>query len=192
VSGPQALEDIKEKLLKEQDKNKKLTEEINKKDNYIRDIENKIKEMEKKQDVYLRALADFDNMRKIWEKREKEIKEYATKDLISSLLPLLDTLDAAFRAYKDKNLSVESKEILEGMRKIYTEFIHILNNAGLNEISSVGKKFNPYEHEVVMTEETDKFPEGTIIEEFQKGYKFKDMLLRPSKVKIAKSKNEWL
>lgn len=177
------LEDIEEKLRKEQKERKKLEEEINKKNKEMVDLKSKY-------DRCLRTIADFDNARKIWERKEKEIKEYGARDVMLNLLPLLDTYNAAIASYKDKNLSAESMEIFEGMKKIYDSLIHTLREQGLSEIPSVGKNFDPYYHEVVVWEETDKFPEGIIIEEFQKGYKYKDMLLRPSKVKVAKSKSK--
>jgi len=183
ILRPKELENIEDKLYKEQKENEKLKEEINKKNKEIDDLKNKY-------NVCLRVIADFDNARKIWEKKEKEIKEYGARDIMFNLLPLLDNFNAAFGAYKDKNLSAETKDIFEGMKKIYDTLLHILKEHGLSEISSVGKIFDPYKHEVVMQEETDKFPDSTIIEEFQKGYIYKDMLLRSSKVKVAKSKSK--
>jgi len=177
------LENIEDKLHKEQKEREKLEKEINKKNKDIDDLKNRY-------DMCLRTIADFDNARKIWEKKEKEIREYGAKDVMINLLPLLDTYNAAIASYKNKNLSAESKEIFEGMKKIYDGLIHTLKEQGLGEIPSVGKIFDPYYHEAIMWEETDKFPEGTIVEEFQKGYKYKDMLLRSSKVKVAKSKSE--
>jgi len=182
ILKPKALENIEERLHKEQKEKEKLAEELSKKNKETEDLKNRY-------NLCLRTIADFDNARKIWEKKEREIKEYGAKDVMVNLLPLLDTCNVAFASYKDKNLSAESAEILEGMKKIYEGLIHILKDDGLNEISSVGKIFDPYEHEVIMQEETDKFPEGMITEEFQKGYVYKDMLLRSSKVKVAKSKS---
>jgi len=179
---PKELENIEERLHKEQKEKEKLAEEISKKNKEIEDLKNRY-------NLCLRTIADFDNARKIWEKKEGEIKEYGAKDVMVNLLPLLDTCNAAFASYKDKNLSAESAEILEGMKKIYERLIIALKEQGLSEISSAGKIFDPYEHEAIMREETDKFPEGMIIEEFQKGYFYKDMLLRSSKVKVAKSKS---
>ncbi len=177
------LENIEEKLHKEQKEREKLEEEINKKNKDIGDLKSRY-------DMCLRTIADFDNARKIWERKEREIKEYGARDVMLNLLPLLDTYNAAIASYKDKNLSAESMEIFEGMKKIYEGLIHALREHGLSEISSVGKNFDPYYHEAIIREETDKFPEGVITEEFQKGYKYKDMLLRSSKVKVAKSKSE--
>jgi len=193
------ISDLKDKILtvkanilkekQETQKPKELTDKIGMFQKEINDRNKEIANLKNKYEACLRQLADFDNARKIWDNKEKEIKKYGAKDFMLNLLPLLDTYNAAFASYKDKNLSVESMELFEGMKKIYERLICVLKEQGLGEISSMGKIFAPYKHEGLMQEETDKFPDGTIIKEFQKGYIYKDMLLRSSKVKVAKAKS---
>lgn len=183
---------IKAKILKGKEKDKGNTNGTNI-EMLQKEIIEKDREIEKLNNMYnmcLREVADLDNARKIWEKKEKEIREYGAKDVMINLLPLLDTYDSAYAAYKDRNLSDDAQEMLEGVKKIYERLVAILKEQGLAEILCLGTKFDPFYHEAIMWEETDKFPDGIIIEEFQKGYVYKGILLRSSKVKVAKGEDK--
>ena len=91
---------------------------------------------------------------------------------------MLDTFEIAFKNTNDK------EKFVEGMKMIYGIFHSTLEEEGLKPIKAEGEKFDPYKHEVLLKEESDK-PEGTILEEFQKGYMLNDKVLRFSKVKIS-------
>ena len=115
--------------------------------------------------------------------REKtDFEERANELLVKELLPLIDDLEAA--AKKTKN-----KKAKKGFELILNKFMAILAKSGLKRIDAVGKKFDPYYHEAVLSEESDK-PDGTILEELQKGYMFKSNVIRHSKVKVTKNKQE--
>lgn len=124
--------------------------------------------------------AEFENYKKSLERQRAQFETRANQRLVTELLPLIDDLEAA--AEKSK-----SKEVREGYRLILSKMLDILIKNGLKPIESVGKKFDPYYHEAVMSIESDK-PEGTILEELQKGYTFHSNVIRHSKVKIAKNK----
>lgn len=172
---------ITAKLLKKERKEKSV-EVLDVKENIIEEKEKEISRLNEKynelNDRYLRLYADFENSRKFWDKKEEELRKYSGLDIIKNLLPIMDSFELAL---KDKN-----NEQNEGLRKIYENFKKTLFNYGLNEINSLNKKFDPLLHEALMIENTDKFEDGVIIEEFQKGYKFKDIVLRTAKVKVAK------
>ena len=122
--------------------------------------------------------AEFENYKK-WNAKEKtEFVKYAHADVIAQMLPVLDSFEIALKNTSDKD------KFIEGIKIIYAQFHSILEAEGLRPIKSVGEKFDPYRHEVLMKEESDK-PEETVLEEFQKGYMLNDKVLRHSKVKIS-------
>lgn len=129
---------------------------------------------------YQRLLADFNNYKRREEKSRAEFKSYASSSLIEKLLPVLDNFD---RALKDCN---EEDPFVQGIIMTRNEFWKILENEGLSEISSDNEEFDPNFHQAFMTEESDEVESNHIIETFQKGYKLKDRVIRPSMVKVSK------
>jgi len=174
---------------------KKLVKAIKDKDKEITSLEEKFTEAEniaKKNEQYyketlekfLRLQAEFDNYKKRQEKRQKEFIEYANQGLLSNLLAVVDNLERALESTKkEKNV----KAISHGLKNILKEFHNVLNKEGVKPIESVNKKFDPYKHEAVMKEETDKHSEDIVTEEFRKGYTIKSRILRPAMVKVAVS-----
>jgi len=141
----------------------------------------KIKELEDLNSRYLRLQADFNNYKKRVEKDRESLFAYATQDLLTKLLPAIDNFDRAMSSATDKN-----DGFYHGMDLIYQQLIDVLKNNGLEEIKALGEKFDPNLHHGVSQEESNEHDEDTIIEVFQKGYKVKDRVLRPSMVKITK------
>lgn len=125
-----------------------------------------------------RLQADFDNYRKRTEKENAAFKEYATKQLIADLLPVLDNFELALKTVQD-----------EGVRMIYAQLFGILEKQGLQKIESLGKKFDPKLHEALLQQEADGEP-NTILEELQKGYIVGNVVLRPARVVISQRKHE--
>jgi len=137
-----------------------------------------------KQDLYdrlLRKQAEFDNFRKRTEKEKIESYDFAVANFILGLLPALDGLE--------RGLSVTEGETVEsykrGIELILKQLRDQLASAGVQPIRVTGKMFDPNFHQAVMREESAVLPENEIIEEMQRGYTFKDRLLRPSMVKVA-------
>ncbi|MBN2112371.1 nucleotide exchange factor GrpE [Candidatus Woesearchaeota archaeon] len=128
-----------------------------------------------------RVQADFENYKKRVEKEKKEFTKIACSGIISEILPILDTFELALKNTDDK------EEFTKGVEMIYSQLFSTLEKIGLKPIESEGKKFDPYLHEALMQEESDK-EEGTVIEEFQKGYLLNGKVIRHSKVKISKKK----
>ena len=125
-----------------------------------------------------RLQAEFDNYKKWFEKEKIEFIKYANGDLLLKLLPVLDSFDLAMKHSNDK------EKFLQGMKLIYAQLNSILQSIGMQPIKTDGIKFDPFRHEVLMKEATDK-DDDTILEEFQKGYTLHDKVLRHSKVKIS-------
>ncbi len=123
-------------------------------------------------DTLQRLQAEFENYRKRSERECTEFKQYANKQLIDDLLPILDNFDMALKTMPD-----------EGFKLIYAQLFDLLSRYGLKQISCEGK-FNPKFHEALLQEQSEK-EQGTILEELQKGYIVGDAVLRPARVKIA-------
>ena len=129
-------------------------------------------------DTLKRLQAEFENYKKRIDKEKEEFAKYAGALTIGKMLPVLDSFEIALKNTSDR------EKFVEGMKMIYAQFHSVLEAEGVRPIKAAGEKFDPYRHEVLMKEESDK-PEDTILEEFQKGYMLNDRVLRHSKVKIS-------
>ncbi len=134
-----------------------------------------------------RLAADFENYRKRVEKEREDFIKFSKEDLVYELLPILDNFKMALHHVKN---TTEPKKIIEGIELIEKQFHNILKKEGLQVIETKGKKFDPHIHEAIMHEETDKHPEGFIIEELRKGYTLGGKVIRPAQVKIATTKTQ--
>ncbi|AJF60894.1 TPA: nucleotide exchange factor GrpE [Candidatus Woesearchaeota archaeon] len=129
-------------------------------------------------DMLKRTQAEFINYKNRVEKENKEAYEYCSADLVKKLLPVLDSFELAF-----KNTG-EAGKFRQGMEMVYAQLVDVLEHEGLRRIDAEGKKFDPYRHEVLMKDKSDKSPD-IVLEEFQKGYMFKNKVARHSKVKVS-------
>ena len=121
--------------------------------------------------------ADFDNYRKKFDKEKEDIIRLANENLIKELLTVLDDLERSIKLIQDETNK-------NGLVLVYKNFLKILEKHGLKQIESLGKKFDPNLHEVLMKEKSEK-EEGVILEEIQKGFMLKSKVIRPSQVKIT-------
>jgi len=140
--------------------------------------EEKPNEIEELTELLKRTQANFENYRKQVEKRIEEYQQFATKDLLLQLLPILDNFELAL---KTSTNNVE--DLKKGVEMIYVQFFQLLESQGLQAIDCCDK-FDPYQHEALMKEPSDK-PEGTILEELQKGFIMNEKVIRHAKVKIS-------
>jgi molecular chaperone GrpE len=124
-----------------------------------------------------RLQAEFENFQKRNAANSQRFVKLANKELIKKLLPILDNFQLAFQ-------NKESKEFIKGMELIYSSFSLILEENGLKKINTEGK-FNPYKHEVLLTEESEEEPE-TILQELQSGFALNGEVIRSAKVKVSK------
>ena len=127
--------------------------------------------------------AEFENYKKRAAKESYELIKCANEDLILRILPIIDNFEIALKSCREKD------GFYKGIEIIYSQLIDTLHSQGLKHIECVGKKFDPYYHEVLLTEESNE-PENKILEELQKGYMLNDKVIRHSKVKISKKKGE--
>jgi len=153
----------------------------------IEELKKKLDETEKLKNEYLagwqRARADLINYKKEEMERIGSFIKIAQEGLILEFLPILDNFDIAEKKIPN---DLKENENVKGLLQIKQQILDFLRKKGVEEIKSVGEKFNPAYHEVVGEVETDEFETGTIIEEVQKGYKINGRVLRPAKVKVAK------
>ncbi len=136
------------------------------------------KELEELNDKYLRLVAEYDNYRKRTAKEKEAIYPEAKVSVISSFLPVLDNLERALQ-------SVGDDPVYEGVKMISKQFVETLKAAGVEEIPALGEKFDPNFHNAVMHVDDENFGENEIVEEFQKGYKMGERIIRYSMVKVA-------
>ncbi|VUT25052.1 MAG: heat shock protein GrpE [Candidatus Methanolliviera sp. GoM_asphalt] len=147
-------------------------------------IEELTEELSKKEELYLRTLADFDNYRKRVERDKERVNAERERAI---LLELLEAIDNFERALSSSSESSEGENIEEGVQLIYNQLLRILERHGVTPYESVGEKFNPELHEAILAISTDKYPSGTITAEMQKGYKIGDEVLRVAKVQVARN-----
>jgi len=131
----------------------------------------------------VRLQADFENFRRRTAREKEDFYKYAAEQLVESLLPILDNFELALAHGRET-----PGKLFEGVEIIYRQIVDTLAAQGLTPIPSVGEIFDPSKHEAVLQEQTGNHPDNVILEELRKGYLFKDKLLRPSMVKVARSK----
>lgn len=139
-------------------------------------------------DKYLRLLADSENARKRLQKERQDMMRHASEKLIVDFLRPLDNFENAL--HFAQGMSDEVKNWMIGFQMIFTQFKDILNQNGVIPIDSLGKPFNPYDHEAVEMIESTTQPSGTIVEECMKGYRMGERTIRAARVKVAKNKND--
>lgn len=132
-------------------------------------------------DRLARAQAEFDNARKRASREQQEFRDYAVADAIKSLLPAMDSLERALHVQSD------ARELRNGVELIYKQLLAALSKLSVNPIAAKGEAFDPRYHEAIEMVETGDVPDHQVLEELQRGYKFKDRLLRPAMVKVAKN-----
>lgn len=138
--------------------------------------ENKTKELNEK---VLRLSAEMQNMRRRYEEEKACMAKYEGSELIKNLLPILDNFERAIAMD-----ATENEKYLEGFKMVYANMITTLKNIGVEEIDCLHKPFDPKYMEAVLTEEIIEEEQGIVLDVLQKGYMYKDKLLRPAMVKV--------
>lgn len=128
-----------------------------------------------------RLQADFDNYRRRTRQEQCDLGAFVTQNLIKELLPVIDNLERALASRPAEDPSGFGA----GVEMIYRQFYAALEKQGISVVETVGAMFDPARHEAIMTVEGSELPEGTIVEELQKGYEACGKLLRPALVKVA-------
>lgn len=147
----------------------KKKKEKDKKDQQIDELTDRLK----------RNMAEFDNFRKRTEKEKASMYIIGAKEIVEKILPVVDNFERGLAQ------APEEDAFAEGIRMIYKQLMTTLEELGVKQIEAVGKEFDPNLHNAVMHIEDEEAGENTIVEEFQKGYTYKDFVVRHSMVKVA-------
>ena len=138
--------------------------------------------IEELQDKNKRQMAEFDNFRKRTEKEKSAMYEIGAKDIIDKMLPIIDNFERGFKAITEDE---KVTPFADGMDKVFKQLVKALEDTGVKAIEAVGTEFNPEMHNAVMHVEDDSVGENIIVEEFEKGYTYRDTVVRHSMVKVA-------
>lgn len=179
VEGPKAEEcKCDEKLLDE-------TVNIAKKE--YEELKVKAAERDAMNDKYVRAHAEFENVRKRMEKDKADFARYASESLVLDLLPIIDNLEIAEKHIKEAK---DFKAVRDGVDMIQLQMQSFLKDIGLERMKTIGVMFDPHLHDPIETAEAADKADGLIIDELKPGYTFKGKLLRPASVRIVKNNME--
>ncbi len=150
------------------------------------EADDKLKELQEKYDTlnqqYLRLAADFDNYRKRQAQEREDLLKYGAENALKKLIEVLDNFERGEKALANVE---DCKQVKDSFNLVHKQVIETLNKLGLETIDTNGQSFDPNFHEAVMQTPTNEYPENTIINELQKGYKLGDKVLRPSLVNVA-------
>jgi molecular chaperone GrpE len=132
-------------------------------------------------DRLARAQAEFENARRRAVKEQQDFRDFATVEVIKSLLPVIDSFERALQSKSD------AAEFRSGVELIYKQLQDVLAKLGVRPVAAKGEQFDPHVHEAIEMVETPNAADHEVLEEWQRGYKFKDRLVRPAMVKVAKN-----
>lgn len=142
----------------------------------------KDEKIEELTDKLTRQMAEFDNFRKRTEREKSQMYEVGAKDIIEKILPVVDSFERGLDAVKEEE---KDHPFMQGMDKVYKQMMTVLDEIGVKQIEAVGQEFNPDFHNAVMHIEDENLGENVVAEEFQKGYTYRDSVVRHSMVKVA-------
>ena len=143
----------------------------------------KLKEdFDKLNNQYLRLAADFDNYRKRQEAERENLLKFGTENALKKLIEVLDNFERGQKSLENVD---DCQKVKESFGLVHKQVVETLNKLGMEEIKAEGEEFDPNFHEAVMRTPTADYPENTIVNELQKGYKMGDKVLRPTLVNVA-------
>ena len=139
-------------------------------------------DLDRFRDLALRSQADFENYKKRSAREKEEAIKYANSSLFERLVSIIDNFELGLAAAKEQG---EQSPIYSGMVLVQKQLNDLLVENGLQPIEAEGKKFDPNVHEAIAHEPSDQVPEGIVLRQTRRGYRFKDRLLRPAKVVVS-------
>ena len=176
---------------KETEKNTEVSKETQKKDSHKKEknkankeIETLKEENEKLKEKILRISAESQNMQRRAAEEMARIRKYEGEDFAKKILPIIDNFERAIKL-DDNDLTDELSKFLSGFKMIYTGMLNILTESEIKEIDCLNKEFDPNFMEAVLTDKVEGIEKNQVLEVLQKGYMYKDKLLRPAMVKVS-------
>ena len=180
------IKENEQDIIEEQEENNEVEETSNEaeiaEENTDKESEKLKQDFENLNNQYLRLAADFDNYRKRQAQEREALLKYGAEECMKKIIEVVDNFDRALTMVEKIDTVEKMKETFYVLNKQLTES---LSKLGLEQIKSVGEVFDPNMHEAVMQTPTDEYPEDTIINELQKGYKLGEKVLRPAMVSVA-------
>ena len=180
------VEDAQDVTTEETDKEEQTEETEGKKGFFKKDKKEKKDKkdemIEELTDKYKRTFAEFDNFRKRSEKERAAMFEVGAKSIVEKILPIVDSFERGLATLSEED---KANPFADGMDKVYKQMVKALEEAGVTPIEAVGKEFDPNLHNAVMHGEDENFGENIIAEEYQKGYMYRDSVVRYSMVKVV-------
>jgi len=147
-----------------------------------KELATKDQKIEELTDRLMRTMAEFDNFRKRSDKEKSQMYDMGIKSMIEKILPIVDNFERGFGTITEKE---KESAFAQGIELIYKQLLSVLDEIGLQPIDAVGKDFNPNLHNAVMHGEDDSLGENIVSDEFQKGYLYREMVVRHSMVKVV-------
>lgn len=160
-----------------------ITEQSNAGTAEIAQIESLKAQLDDRSSQYMRIAADFENYRKRTLKEKEDLEIQVKRNTITELLPIVDNFERARAQIKPQNDG--EMAIHKSYQGVYKQLVDSLKRLGVSPMRPEGQQFDPKEHEAVMREPTDEYPEGTVLEELVRGYFLGDRVLRHAMVKVA-------
>lgn len=142
----------------------------------------KDEKIEELTDMVKRQMAEFDNFRKRTEKEKASMYQIGAREIVEKILPVVDNFERGLAMIPEDE---KENPVATGMAQIYKQLMTVFDEIGVKAIEAVGQEFNPDFHNAVMHVEDEEVEENIIVEEFQKGYMYKDYVVRHSMVKVA-------
>jgi len=171
---------------------KELTGQLETCETSLSSLELRLREL---QDAYLRSRADFDNYRKRMRREQEELVAYRAWDLAERLVPVLDDFERALSTEREfspsagmssaADLAARFQTFVDGVEMIYRRLLGVLAEEEILPFGAVGDPFDPFRHEAIFRVETEELPPETLAQVFEKGYIYKEKVLRPARVAVA-------
>jgi len=182
---------IKEEQSQQEDVENNLVQPSINFDEQIKILEEKIKSLETEvqdyKDKFLRKAAEFENYKRRNENEQLNLLKYAAESFIIKLLPVIDDFERSLAHIKDTK---DNESIKNGITLVYDKLMKILADQGVKQIEALGKPFDVHFHEAIMQKKVDNVEPHTVVEEFEKGYIYKDRVIRHSKVAVSEDNED--
>lgn len=179
----QELEELKTENIEKEKKKEKKSKSEKELEKFSEEIENLKKELSESQEKLLRNTAELVNFKRRKEAEVSNMLKYANEDFVIELLPVIDNFERAIKL-DDNDLSDEVSKFLSGFKMIFGNLNNILGKFEIKEIDALGLEFDPNFHQAVLMEHDSNKPSGVVLEVLQKGYIYKDKVIRPAMVKV--------
>lgn len=169
----------------EKEEQNSIMEETNK-EIKVEELQKRIEELEKEanewKEKFLRKAAEFENYKRRTENDQLNLLNYAAESFIKKILPIVDDFERSLEHINDSN---DYEKLKEGVQLIYNKLVKVLDEQGVKKIEALGKPFDVHYHEALMQKADNSVPAHTVLEELEKGYMYKDKVIRHAKVVVS-------